>query len=310
MPSAPHPDPPQRLARALEGHPEPAVAARWLAELPELRERALAHWGLTAERVVSPGGRGSLVVLVRRADGTPAALKLATPVGGTAREAAAREAAALAHWDGRGAVRLLDARPDDGALLLERLHGEVSLRSLAEAKATLEATSALRRLWVAPPEGHAFETVEKHTAAGAERVRAGADADVRPLVDEALAARAALVADPAEAVLLHGDFRQGAVLASDTGRTPWLAAGPEPLVGERAYDLARLARDRLHDLMASGGAAAIARRRLGKLADALDVDRERLRGWTRYRAVESGVRHLARGRRAEGEALLEFAGWL
>ncbi|AXK35832.1 kinase [Streptomyces armeniacus] len=305
MPSVLPLDPPQRLVRALDGHPEPAVAARWLEALPALLERTLEHWGLTAERVVSPGGRGSLVVLVRQPDGTAAALKLHAPAS-----SAAQEAAALAHWNGWGAVRLLDARPADGALLLERLHGEVSLRSLAEAKAMLEAASAVRRLWIPPPEGHGFESVEKHTAAEADAMRAWADADVRPLVDEALSLRAALVAAPAESVLLHGDFRQGAVLAADTGRSPWLAVGPEPLVGERAYDLARLVRDRLHDLMASAGAPAVTRRRMSKLADSLEVDRERLRDWTKYRAVESGVRHLVRGGRKDGETLLEFAGWL
>jgi streptomycin 6-kinase len=49
---------------------------------------------------------------------------------------------------------------------------------------------------------------------------------------------------------------------------------------------------------------------VAKLADSLGVDRDRLRGWSLYRAVESGARHIAAGDRADGEALLEFAGWL
>lgn len=298
-------DPPQRLVHALAGHPDGDAAAAWLAELPGLLEHVLEEWSLTAERVVSPGGRGSLIVLVRLADGTPGALKLIAPGG-----SASLEQAALARWDGWGAVRVLRARTHEGALLLERLHGEVSLRSLPEAKAMLEAASAVRRLWVAPPEGHGFRTVEKHTAATADALRAQAPAEAAPLVEEALAVRAALVDGTPESVLLHGDFRQGAVLAADAERAPWLAVGPEPLVGERAYDLARLVRDRLHDLLASAGAPAVTRRRMHRLADSLDVDRDRLRGWTLYRAVESGVRNLSRGNRADGEALLEFAGWL
>lgn len=82
------------------------------------------------------------------------------------------------------------------------------------------------------------------------------------------------------------------------------------MVGERAYDLARLVRDRLEDQMASSAGAAGARRRVNKLADALEVDRDRLRGWTLFRAVESGNRALAAGRRRDAELLLEFAGWL
>lgn len=316
-------EPPQRLVRSLEalglqaGADVAQAGDAWLGALPGVLERALERWELTAERIVSPGGRSSVVALVRQADGTPAALKLLAPGLAPEQTRAAREATALQRWNAFGAVRLLRAEPADGALLLERLHGEMSLRSLPEAKATLEAVSAVRRLWVEPhlPDdgdqlAPRLRTVSEHTAEQAEFVLRAAPEETRPLVDEALELRTALLADEPEQLLLHGDFRQGAVLAADAERARWLSVGPEPLVGERAFDLARLVRDRLHDLVASPGAAAATRRRLHKLADSLDVDRERLRGWALYRAVESGVRHIAGGSRADGEILLEFAGWL
>ncbi|RAJ63541.1 streptomycin 6-kinase [Streptomyces sp. Amel2xB2] len=333
MPSALPLDPPRRLVRALgsqhahAGEQVGRAGEEWLAELPALLERMLDKWELTPERVVSPGGRSSLVTLVRQADGTPAALKLLAPYVGGARERAERECAALAQWDGRGAVRALRSETAEGALLLERLHGEMSLRSLPEAKAMLEAASAVRRLWIAPATGDGHDagtgrtgadaaeavlpTLAARTATSSAFLKSSATpAEARPLRDEALELREALLADPPEQVLLHGDFRQGAVLAADAERAPWLAAGPDPLLGERTYDLARLVRDRLHDLLASAGAASATRRRMHKLADSLEVDRERLRGWTLYRAVESGVRHLSSGSREDGELLLEFAGWL
>lgn len=307
-------DPPQKLVRAIGAQPEAerAAAARsWLAGASDLLERALERWELTAERVLSPGGRSSVLVLVRQADGTSAALKLLAPEGTSPAERARRESAALTRWHGLSAVRLLREAPEDGALLLERLHGEVSLRSLPEAKATLEAVSAVRRLWVPAGRDEGFETVAAHTESESAFMSRVAPEEVRPLVDAALEAREALLADaPGDPVLLHGDFRQGTVLASDADRAPWLTVGPDPLAGEPAYDLARLVRDRLHDLMASTGAAAATRRRVNKLADSLDVERERVRGWALYRAVESGVRNLAGGNRTDGEMLLEFAGWL
>ncbi|TDC22312.1 kinase [Streptomyces sp. 8K308] len=294
--------PPARLASA--GPPE---AAEWLAGLPDLVAGVLDRWELTPERVAAPGGRTSMVVLVGGADGGRAALKICAPW-----RPAALEEAALRRWDGLGAVRALRCDPAAGALLLERLHGETSLRSLPEAKAMLEAVSAVRRLWVDPGDGHPFPTVAEHTAARAAALRGGAlaAADAGPLVDEALAARDELLAAEPERLLLHGDFRQGAVLASDAERAPWLAVGPEPVVGERAYDLARLARDRLHDLVASPGAASITRRRIARLADSVELSAERLRGWALFRAVESAGRALSAGRRPEAEALLEFAAWL
>ncbi|MEU7515123.1 aminoglycoside phosphotransferase family protein [Streptomyces sp. NPDC042898] len=296
-------EPPERLVRALGETYGNTAAAEWLGPLPEHARTALDRASLDAERVVAPGGRSSLVLLVRRSDDSPAALKVAPPF---ARPDLERDA--LAHWNGWGAVRLL-GETTDGGLVLERLHPEVSLRSLPEAKALLEAAGAVRKLWVEPPAGHGFESVTERTerqAAAMEPYRA--DPAAGELTAAALAAREELVAAPDETLLLHGCFRQGKVLAGD--RAPWLAVGPEPLVGERAYDLARLVRDRVEDLVGASAGASTARRRVKKLADSLDMDRERLRGWTLFRAVESGTRALTAGRRQDAELLLEFASWL
>ncbi|WP_432117839.1 aminoglycoside phosphotransferase family protein [Streptomyces sp. bgisy032] len=306
-------EPPKRLVRAL-GETAPD-GDDWLERLPGAARRAVALRELTVERVQVPGGRSSLVVLVRTADGTPAVLKLAPD-----RARPRAERAALAQWAGRGAVQLLeqpsdarvlpDAEESEGVLLLERLHPDVSVRSLPEAKALLEAAGTLRRLWVEPPAGFPFETVAERTGRQAEamRARAQADPEVAPLVDLALAARAELLAAPPEHRLLHGTFRQSKVLAGE--RMPWLAVGPDPVVGECAFDLARLVRDRVEDLIAQPSGAATTRRRVKRLAESLDVDQERLRGWTLFRAVESGVRAGRVGRPRDAELLLEFAGWL
>ncbi|MEV5175322.1 aminoglycoside phosphotransferase family protein [Streptomyces flaveolus] len=296
-------EPPQRLVRAL-GETAPA-GDDWLARLPAAAERAVARRELSVERVQVPGGRSSLVVLVRRADGTPAVLKLAPP-----RARPESERAALAHWGGLGAVQLLEAGAEDGALLLERLHPDVSVRSLPEAKALLEAAGTLRRLWVAPPAGHVFETVAERTGRQAAAMRASArtDPESAPLVEAALAARAELLAAPPEQLLLHGTFRQSKVLSGE--RMPWLAVGPDPVVGESAFDLARLVRDRVEDLIAAPSGPSTTRRRIKRLAESLEVDQERLRGWTLFRAVESGVRARRVGREKDAELLLEFASWL
>ncbi|QJT04490.1 kinase [Streptomyces asoensis] len=296
-------EPPQRLVRAL-GETAPDGDG-WLEKLPEAARQAVALRELTVDRVQVPGGRTSLVVLVRRADGTPAVLKLAPP-----RFRPEAERAALAHWDGLGAVQLLEGPQTAGALLLERLHPDVSVRSLAEAKALLEAAGTLRRLWVEPPAGHSFESVADRTGRQAQAMRASAEAEpeVAALVDAALAARTELLAEPPEHRLLHGTFRQSKVLAGE--RVPWLAVGPDPVVGECAFDLARLVRDRVEDLIASPSGAATTRRRVKRLAESLELDQERLRGWTLFRAVESGLRALRVGRPRDAELLLEFAGWL
>ncbi|MFH8796664.1 aminoglycoside phosphotransferase family protein [Streptomyces sp. NPDC017941] len=303
-------EPPPRLVRALGETPRDTATDDWLHRLPDLVRDAVARRDLTVERVQVPGGRSSLVVLVRTREDTPAVLKLVPP-----RSRPDSERAAMAHWGGLGAARLLDdgaGAEADGALLVERLHRDVSVRSLPEAKSMLEAAGTLRRLWVPPPAGHRFESVAERTGRQAEVMAACADPDVRPLVTAALAARDELLgsvpAGPGGGVLLHGTFRQSKVLAAE--RVPWLAVGPDPVVGEPAFDLARLVRDRVEDLIATPSGAGVTRRRVKRLAESLEVDAERLRGWTLFRAVESGVRALRVGRAQDAELLLEFAGWL
>lgn len=307
-PAAADLEPPERLVRTVTAW-EGDAGREWLARLPGLVADRLDRWGLAVERVVAAGGQISMIVLVRDENDEPAVLK----VGMLNRETE-QEHAALAHWAGRGAVRLLRAEPAEGTMLLERLRADVSLRSLAEPKALLEAEGVLQRLWVPPAEGHPFRSVAAATGELAallrERRAAPYAADATPVIDEALAAQAELAgsADTVETVLLHGDYHQGNVLAGE--RVPWLAIDPKPLVGERAFDLAWLARDRLSTLAAQPGSRATARRRIAKLADALEVDPGRLRGWSVFRAVEAGVWYLSVGGREDGELLLEFASWL
>lgn len=202
---------------------------QWLADLPAKAAAHLAAWNLTLERILDPGGSLSLVAYVHRDDLSPAVLKIGLPTPETA-----QEHTALAHWAGRGAVLLLDAVPAEGVLLLERLHGEIPLRSLAEPKAALEATSLLHRLWTELPEGHPFPAAAQRIAAAArlaERPHPAA-AEARQLIAEALDTARSLADSADESFLLHGDFHHGNVLAADRApgwpstRARWPASAP------------------------------------------------------------------------------------
>ena len=80
----------------------------WLASLPAILAGRLEHWQLAPDLSrgsVPWSGHGGMVLPVRRADGSAAALKIAFP-----HDEARVERHALELWAGRGAVRLLRRR--------------------------------------------------------------------------------------------------------------------------------------------------------------------------------------------------------
>jgi streptomycin 6-kinase len=124
------------------------------------------------------------------------------------------------------------------------------------------------------------------------------------LVDLAAGLARDLLPSPGEPAVLHQDFHGGNVLLdADRG---WLAIDPQPLVGERAFDCASLVRDRRGDLLLDPDPLARIRLRLDQLAEELELDRERIRGWAVVHAVAWG------GETGPGwdPAMVACAGWL
>lgn len=223
----------------------------------------LRQWSLSLESRL-PGETGARVFAARRSDGTPVVLKLADPDD---REAE-HEAAALAAWDGDGAVRLLEHDRERRAFLLERAVPGEQAWSLTDDEATRAVAGILRRLHQEPPFGHPFVAL-----AEAARAWAAERPALRPVVDD-------LLADPAPPVLLHQDLHAGNVLRACHG---WLAIDPKPLVGDPAFDVASLVRDR----RPIGDRRTVVRR-LDLLEAELGYDRERMRAWSWVHALAWG----------------------
>jgi streptomycin 6-kinase len=252
----------------------------WLAGLPALVEEVAARWQVQIGEPFADGGAVSWVAPALTADGAETVVKLFL-VG----LENADEAAALRHYDGRGAVRLLAGEP--GALLLERLSPGTPLWGVEDDdQACLVVAGLLPRLWRAPDPGHPFRSLADDAAGWAETLerlwtQLGAPFE-RRLLDEALAAAAELAPSQGEQVVLHQDLHGGNVLRA--GRAPWLAIDPKPVVGEREFDLASLIRDRRWSID-----ERIVRRRLDLLSGELGLDRDRMRRWGLLHALAWGV---------------------
>jgi streptomycin 6-kinase len=260
----------------------------WLDALPGIVADLQRRWGL---RLGPPfeGGCVGYVAPAERRDGTQAVLKVSFVDDETR-----HEADALALWDGDGAVRLLDADPARGAMLLERL---VPGRSLSDHPDRDEAVSLacglLRRLWRPVPEEHPFMLVQDLAMGLAQALPADFDRFGRPfevaLVEEAAALCVDLAASTEPRVLVNRDFHLGNVLSAQ--REPWLAIDPKPLAGERVFDTGHLLRSTLPEELDRAAVGRLVRR----LADELQLDPERVRAWALVRSVDDALWPLAIG---------------
>jgi streptomycin 6-kinase len=245
------------------------AGSAWLRSLPGLVDECAHLWSL---RIGSPFDYAfaSLALEAELPDGTDAVLKIQFPD----RESE-HEAAALTHWDGGGAVRLLAHDPERHALLLERCRPGTPLSLLPPDRALDVMVGLLPRLW--KPAGAPFRPLAEEAGWWAGYLprkwdRAGRPFE-RPLLEAALRELHELPGSQGETVLLHQDLHADNVLRA--AREPWLVIDPKPLAGEREFGIAALVRG--GEL---GHGAEHVRHRLVRLTTELGLDAERARGWT------------------------------
>ncbi|HKP19547.1 MAG TPA: aminoglycoside phosphotransferase family protein [Gaiellaceae bacterium] len=241
----------------------------WLEALPELVAGCAADWQLELGEPFADA-HVSYAVAARLPDGTQAVLKVQFPD----RESE-HEAAALAHWDGDGAVRLLAHDPERHALLLERCLPGTQLDELGQDGALDVLVGLLPRLW--KPAGAPFRPLAEEAAWWAESLedtweRAGRTFD-DALLATSLEALRTLPASQGEAVLLHQDLHAQNVLRAQ--REPWLVIDPKPLAGEREFGVAPIVRS-----LELGHSRRHVVGRLDRLTSELALDRERARLWS------------------------------
>jgi streptomycin 6-kinase len=261
---------PARFTAAVVGS-WPDDGPRFLARLPELIHEYEERWEI---RTLAPFPLSyNYVAPAVTADGRAAVLKLGVP-----NPEFTSEIEALQLYDGDGAVRLLEAEPERGAQLLERvLPGEPLSQLDDDDAATLIAAEKMAQLWRPLPPGHAFPDLRRWTRSLAQYAarHANEPGPLPPrLVRRAKAVLDDLLAAPEEPVLLHGDFHHWNVLRAQ--REPWLAIDPKGVAAERAFEVAPLLYNPFEDIAAHPDLARLTGRRLDILAERLGLDRPRL----------------------------------
>jgi streptomycin 6-kinase len=254
----------------------------WIDRLPSIVASYLESWALTPDGPVMHGFMG-IALSVGRAGGEPAVLKVSWQEGEVN-----WEARALAAWNGRGAIRLLERDDAAGVLLVERLDPARSARDLPGVDASRVMGQVCRRLAVpAPPDMRRVADLAERWVEDLPRdwERLGRPFP-RSWMDEAVATCRELGPDQPN-LLLHGDLVFDNVLRAE--REPWLAIDPDGLVGEPAFDAAQFLTNRWSELTAQPDLRAAVHARLTAFAEGAGVDLERTRRWAQARNVSEAI---------------------
>ena len=261
----------------------------FLDALPDLINRAQRRWRL--EDIQRADALSYNFVAFARRAGRDVVLKLGVP-----NRELTSEIAALRHFDGRGAVRLLESDAGAGMLLLERLRpGQMLISAASDLQAIDIAADLMRTLHRPAPDDPDLIDVRSWFDAF-KRLRARFDGVTGPL-DAALVERAEGVAalgldQDSAPVLLHGDLHHYNILSSDRG---WLAIDPKGVIGPAAFDVGALL---INPWVVTGWAADTPRlihRRIAAVSERLELDPQTVRHWGLARAVLSACWSLEEG---------------
>lgn len=192
-------------------------------------------WSLssTAGTVKSGGtawhGEAALVVPLRRF-GQEAVLKVSYP-----HVSSDGEVAALRHFDGRAAVRLLAVAESESAVLLERA-GPRTLASVTTVEQVIDIAGALARQLAVPAYDRApslagtssawAEQLDRQRSEYPDLLSSAAIVRARQTIEE--------LGSDHTSTMLHGDLHVGNVLAGV--REPWLTIDPVGWQGTAAFD--------------------------------------------------------------------------
>jgi streptomycin 6-kinase len=260
-----------------------AAGQAWLERLPAFLDACAQRWSLQLLPPF-PNLSYNYVAPAVRADGSAVVLKVGVP-----NPELLTEAAALRLYAGRGTVQLLDADPEWGALLLERLQPGTPLSSLADdEQATAIAAGVMRQLWRPLPPDHPFPTLARWFASlGRLRQRFGGGTGPLPghLVERAERLLAELLATAGEPVLLHADLHHTNILRAE--RQPWLALDPKGVAGEPAYEVGTFLYNPLPQVASWPELPKVLGQRVDLLSAELGFERERILAWGIATAVLS-----------------------
>jgi streptomycin 6-kinase len=282
------------------------VGSRWLEALPDIVTGLERDWGITVGDALR-GGSAGLVARAINAAGEAFVLKLGSP----AHDNFSNEVAALRIAAGRGYAKLLNYDEPRRAILLEFLGPILHDLGLPIPRRIEIICETLRQAWqpVSDPTGFRSGAQKARHLASliAKWHQQLGEPCSRRVVAQAMASATERESafDPARAVLLHGDAHDHNALQTLDGAS-FKFVDPDPLFGERAYDVAISMRSWTDELLA-GDAVGMGLERCTQLADLTNEPPRAIWQWGFLERVSSGLFLIFLGRVEEGRRMLAVA---
>jgi streptomycin 6-kinase len=190
-------------------------------------------------------------------------------------------------FEGKGMVRLLERR--DGAMLLEKLDPgtplfEMVLDGRDQEATTIIASIILQMTPRGPPAG---AMTAARLARGFDRHKQRGSTEIpKDLVNDAMLVYRELLETQKDVRLLHGDLQHYNVLRD--AKREWVAIDPKGVVAEREFEIGAALRNPWGkpELFSS---RPVIERRVNQYADALGLDRTRIKRWAFAQAVLSAI---------------------
>lgn len=251
----------------------PGQGEQWLLDLPSLLNEATCKWDLTIGEPMLLSY--NYVCAAKRADGTDVVLKIGVP-----NREFISELTALRHFNGDGAVRVLEADAEKYMFVLERLKpGEMLVSLEDDEKRTEIAAEIMLKMWRPAPQGLPLIQLSEWFGQLSElrpRFWGGTGPFPKKLVERVESLLPELFAHSNPPCLIHGDFHHFNILSSERG---WLLIDPKGVIGPPEYDCGPLLTNPIPDLPFKPEAARLTERRIAILSERLGFPRESIRDW-------------------------------
>jgi streptomycin 6-kinase len=274
-------DPSRCAKKIIDLHGQAGV--EWLNALPDLVAEYARRWSLT---ILPPFDYDSYsyVCPALQKGVENVVLKLGVP-----HPEITSQIEMLRICNGEGMVRLLDADPEKGVMLMERAMPGTMLATLEDdEKMTEIAAHVMRRQWKAVSSSYSFPTVAEWASDLDSLVTLFEDGYgpfPRYLIDKARRLFKDLLKRSEEPRLIHGDANPFNILQA--GRESWLFIDPKGVVGDPLYDVAVFLNNLPENKTPMEKRRMLARR-VRQFAGILGFERQEVRDWGQAQCVLSG----------------------